>query len=638
VCGILGIVGRRIERDQAARLAATMRHRGPDAGGVYAFDEGVFAHRRLSILDTSDAANQPFADCQGRAVLVFNGEIYNYRDLRRQLEARGHVFHTSSDTEVLLAAYLEWGKECVARLNGMFAFAVWDLRARSLLLARDRLGKKPLFFAQLPGGGLFFASELKPFLASGLIDAAIDAEAIIDYLHLNYVLCPRTPLRQVRQLPAGHLATWQADRWSSECYWDLAESFLTDRFQGNEAAAVEQLQHLLEQATRQRLYSDVPLGAFLSGGVDSSTVVAMMRQAGASDLHTFSVEFPERAFNEGAYSRLAAGHLETIHHPQQVGEQIADILPEYAERMDMPLGDDSAISTYLLSRWTRQQVTVALSGDGADELFAGYITYQADALHRRLGWLRRPAASLLRILGPRLLETGAKLSRRFRAAQLQHGLSQDAIAAHFAWRQVGTPQPGWFAEDLAQAVAGYDPIDAFRDYYARVRGADWLDRMLYVDCQTWLRDDILVKVDRASMAASLECRAPFLDYRVAEFAARLPRRFKLRGRQKKFVLRALARRFLPGAIVDRKKAGFNSPTADWLRGPLRPIAEDLFVSDALESLGLFWNPHLAAKWQEFQRGDRAHQYGFWGLFCLGLWQRHVREQAGSGTLIRELAA
>jgi asparagine synthase (glutamine-hydrolysing) len=221
---------------------------------------------------------------------------------------------------------------------------------------------------------------------------------------------------------------------------------------------------------------------------------------------------------------------------------------------------------------------------------------------------------------------------------LQHGLSQDAITAHFAWRQVATPQPGWFVGDLAQAAAGYDPIDVFRDYYVRVRGADWLDRMLYVDCQTWLRDDILVKVDRASMAASLECRAPFLDYRVAEFAARLPRRLKLRGRQKKIVLRKLARQFLPRAIVDRKKAGFNSPTAEWLRGPLRPIAEDLFGSDALQSLGLRWKPHLAAKWQAFQRGDRAHQYGFWGLFCLGLWQRHVREAATADLLDRTIAA
>jgi asparagine synthase (glutamine-hydrolysing) len=622
VCGILGIVGRHIARDRVARMAATMRHRGPDADGILAWEDGAFAHRRLSILDPSAAANQPFVDAQQRAALVFNGEIYNYRDLRRQLEAHGHAFHTTSDTEVLLASYLQWGEACVNRLNGMFAFAVWDFRERLLFLARDRFGKKPLFYAQLPDGALLFASELKPFLASGLIDPALDAEALVDYLHLNYVLCPKTPLRQVRQLPAAHIGTWQDGRWRCSSYWDLADSFLDDRWSGADAAAVERLGELLHDATRQRLYSDVPLGGFLSGGVDSSTVVALMRQAGSAALHTFSVEFPEAEFNEGTYSRLAAKHLGTTHHPRLIRESIADILPEYAERMDMPLGDDSAISTYLLSRWARQHVTVALSGDGADELFAGYVTYQADALHRRLGRLRRPVAWLLGVLGPYVPEAGAKLSRRFRAAQLRRGLGQSAAPAHCAWRQVGDAT-GALAPELAREAGDYDPAEVFRFYHQRVRAADWLDRMLYVDCQTWLRDDILVKVDRASMAASLECRAPFLDYRVAEFAARLPRRLKMHGRCRKIALKSLAGPLLPADIVHRKKAGFNSPTAAWLRGPLRPMAEDLFASGALDALGLRWRPLLEARWQAFQGGAREHQYGLWGLFCLALWQRHV---------------
>jgi asparagine synthase (glutamine-hydrolysing) len=626
VCGIFGIVGRRMERQQMAQAAATMRHRGPDAEGVLVWEDGALAHRRLSILDTSAAANQPFEDCQHRAAIVFNGEIYNYVDLRRQLQALGHSFHTTSDTEVLLASYLQWREACVERLNGMFAFAVWDYRARSLFLVRDRLGKKPLLYARLPDGALLFASELKPLLASNLIDDTLDAEALLDYLHLNYVLTPKTLLRSVRQLPAGSWATWRDGQWQTHTYWDLADSFLGERFGDDEVRILDQLGELLADATRLRLYSDVPLGGFLSGGVDSSTVVAMMRHQGTADVHTFSIEFPAAEFNEGAYSRLAAKHLGTVHHPQVVDEQVADVLPEFAYRIDSPLGDDSAISTYLLSCWARRHVTVALSGDGADELFAGYVTYQADALRRRLGRLRRPVARVLGWLGPRLPERGAKLSRRFRAEQFRRGLGCSEADAHFTWRQVGTPGNGvdWLAPDLVREAGNYDPVEVFRDHHERVRGADWLDRMLYLDCRTWLCDDILVKVDRASMAASLECRAPFLDYRIAEFAARLPHRMKLRGGQKKIGLRRLARRFLPSSIVDRKKAGFNSPTVEWLSGPLRPLVEELFFDGALASLGLCWQPRLATQWREFLEGARHHQYGLWGLLGLALWQRHVR--------------
>lgn len=626
MCGIFGIVGRRMERQQAVQAAATMRHRGPDAGGVLVWEDGALAHRRLSILDTSAAANQPFEDSNHQAALVFNGEIYNYQELRRKLLALGHTFQTTSDTEVLLASYLQWGERCVERLNGMFAFAIWDFQARALFLARDRLGKKPLYYARLPDGSVLFASELKPLLGTGLVDDGLDSEALVDYLHLNYVLSPKTPLRAVRQLPAGHCATWKAGQWTARCYWDLADSFLDKRCKASDEKIVDQLGEFLAEATRVRLFSDVPLGGFLSGGVDSSTIVAMLRRQGARDLHTFSIEFPAAEFNEGAYSQLAAQHLGTVHHPHVVDEQVADVLPDYAYRMDTPLGDDSAISTYLLSRWARRQVTVALSGDGADELFAGYVTYQADALHRRLGPFRAPVARLLGWLGPRLQERGAKLSRRFRAEQFRRGLLCSDAAAHFTWRDVSGPEgdTGSLASDVVREAGGYTPVDVFRDHHARVRGADWLDRMLYLDCRTWLCDDILVKVDRASMAASLECRAPFLDYRLAEFAARLPRHMKLKGWQKKVGLRALARRFLPAAIVDRKKAGFNSPAGDWLRGPLRPLAEDLFHNGTLDALGLCWRPHFAGRWKEFLHGARHHQYALWGLFCLALWQRHVR--------------
>jgi asparagine synthase (glutamine-hydrolysing) len=627
MCGILGVVGRPIAAARLRRMADCMRHRGPDAAGYVHWPTGAFAHRRLSILDTSAGANQPFTDPHQQAVLVFNGEIYNYQDLRRELGGHGHIFRTTSDTEVLLLGYLQWGEAVVERLNGMFAFAIWDYRARRLLLARDRLGKKPLYVAALPDGGLLFASELKPLLASGLVDATLDAEALVDYLQLNYILCPKTPLREIRQLPAAHVATWRAGHWQTRRYWDLADSFLAPRRRERDEDLLHELDNLLEDATRRRLFSDVPLGGFLSGGLDSSTIVALMRRLGTRDLHTFSVEFPAADFNEGAYSRLAAEFLGSQHHPRLVEDSLVDVLPQFARRMDTPLGDDSAISTYLLSRWARENVTVALSGDGADELFAGYITYQADWLHRWLRPIRWPVAFGLRCVTPWLGERGAKLSRRFRAEQLRRGLGRPALEAHFTWRQVADPADllGRLAPDLLKAAAGYSPVHVFRDYYDRVRGADWLDRLLYVDCNTWLRDDILVKVDRASMAASLECRSPFLDYRVAEFAARLPRRLKLRGLRKKVALRRLASRFLPPAIVHRKKAGFNSPTADWLTGPLAGMAADLFAGDTLPALGIQNKNTVRALCESLQQGYRRHQYSLWGLFALALWQQHVRK-------------
>jgi asparagine synthase (glutamine-hydrolysing) len=422
---------------------------------------------------------------------------------------------------------------------------------------------------------------------------------------------------------------WRDGHWQQRRYWDLAEYFLAPRLEtrGDEET-LNGLETLLREATARRLHSDVPLGAFLSGGVDSSTVVALMRRSRAEGLHTFSAEFSNPDFNEGDYSRAAAAHLRTEHHPRLLDVDVEDVLPRMARLMDTPLGDDSAFSTYLLSEWTRKHVTVALSGDGADELFAGYITYRADCLRRWLGPVRHLAAGVFRLLAAVAPERGAKLSRRFQLQQLARGLCCPEAEAHFLWRQVW--QPGGHADclepDLRATARQYGPADVFRDHYARVRGADWLDRCLYVDCQTWLPDDILIKVDRASMAASLEVRSPFLDHRVVEYAARMPRRLKMRGLRTKVGLRTLARRHLPPAIVDRKKAGFNSPTTDWLRGPLRAAAEEI-LRDESGALGLRWRGGLEGTWRRFQEGDRRPQYFLWGLLMLGMWHREVLRAA-----------
>lgn len=630
MCGIAGIVGRPADPATLERMAEAMWHRGPDAGGVHCFVGGGLAHRRLSILDLSTSANQPWLDPDGRAAIVFNGEIYNFAELRDELKSSGERFVTTGDTEVLLRGYLRWGDRVVERLNGMFAFAIWEPARRRLFAARDRLGKKPFFYAALPDGAVAFASELKSLLASGLVDDAIDHEGLVDYLHINYVLAPRTILRHVRQLPPAHTGVWHAGRWTEKRYWDLRDSVLAPRLPLDRPQAVAELAGLLDDATRLRMRSDVPMGAFLSGGLDSSTVVAGMRRHGARGLHTFSIESALGRNQDTRFSRLAAKHLETRHHPRDVDEPSADEFGEFARRIDVPLGDDSTFSVYRLSEWTRERVTVALSGDGADEILAGYITYQADLIHRRLGAWRRPVAGLLGWLTPALPDRG-KLSRRFQLQRLRQGLLADADAAHYHWRQVldDVTAARLLDPQLAQVARRHSPLDDFRARAAEVREADWLDQHLYVDCRTWLADDILVKVDRASMAASLEVRSPFLDYRLVEYAARLPREHKLDGWRTKAALRDLAARWLPAAIIGRKKEGFNSPTAAWMRGPLREPVETLLRGGALESFGLRWHGGLDQVWEQFLAGRRDHQYALWGLTMLGLWNEHVRQAARS---------
>jgi len=626
MCGIFGIAGSTVDEHRVRGWVDTMSHRGPDAAGVLSCGNVVLAHRRLSILDTSDAANQPFCGPDGRTAVVFNGEIYNYRDLRQQLHSAGHCFRTTGDTEVLLLGYLEWGESVVERLNGMFAFAIFDARDHSLFLARDRFGKKPLFVSQLPGGGLIFSSELKALLACGLVDATVDPEAVVDYLHLNYVLSPKTMLRSVRQLPAACCGRWKEGAWSTRSYWDLAESLQASKIRLKRSSEViDQFEELLDDATKIRLYSDVPVGAFLSGGVDSSTVVSLMRRHKSDDLHTFSVEFDEAAYDEGTFSQLASRHFHTRHHREAVHAPSLDDLAEGSRLMDVPLGDDSSIPLIQLASSARRSVTVSLTGDGADELFAGYVTYQADRLRRWLRPLRTVVAPVLAAVGQSVTEQGAKRSRRFQAEQFRRGLSRGAAAAHYAWREIGGPHrlPASATTDLLSEAGDYRPCDIFRKYHKRVRHADWLDRFLYVDCRTWLTDNILVKVDRTSMAASLECRSPFLDHRVAEFAARLPRRFKIWGAAGKPAVRKLARRLLPPTIVKRRKSGFNSPTDVWLRGSLRQSAEDLLSSGSLARFGLTWHAGIEPVWRQFLAGDRRYQYSFWGLFQLALWEKHV---------------
>jgi asparagine synthase (glutamine-hydrolysing) len=629
MCGIAGIVGQNVAREVLERMAAAMHHRGPDAGGTAVWEDGGFAHRRLSILDLGDSGHQPLSDERQRALIVFNGEIYNYVELRDELESQGVVFRSSGDTEVLLQGYLAWGVDVLPRLNGMFAFAIWDTSRRTLFVARDRMGKKPLFTAALTGGGLALASELKALLASGLVSTDVDPAAVADYLRINYVLGPKTILKGVRQVPPGHYGLWRAGQWTVNRYWDMRTSLLAPRLSARRETLSEELGALLDDAVRLRMRSDVPMGAFLSGGLDSSTIVATMRGLGADRLHTFSVESALHRNEDTYFSRRAAQHLRTIHHARAVNAPTLEDLAEFAWRADVPLGDDSTYSVYELSRWTKGHVTVALSGDGADEIFAGYPTYKADWLHRRLGPARGIAAAMLRLGLPLVGDHSAKLSRRFKLQRLCQGLRATADRAHYGWREVLGPDGVAAIVDPQhrRAIASNGACEAFEKYASEARGADWLDGHLYVDCQTWLVDDILAKVDRASMAASLEVRSPFLDYRVVEFAARLPREHKLDGWRTKTLLRDLAQKRLPSEFIRRGKEGFNSPTTPWMQTKLRPVVEEVLSSGDLAPFGVEWAGGVETMWRQFLAGRREYQYSLWGLFMLGLWRREVLGRA-----------
>jgi asparagine synthase (glutamine-hydrolysing) len=565
------------------RMAETLVHRGPDASGFWNADGAHLGHRRLSIIDL-ETGDQPMVGDSG-CVIVHNGEIYNYRELRAELEAKGDRFRTHSDTEVLLKAFERFGEDCLEKLVGMFAFAVWDPGRRRLFLARDRLGKKPLFYYQ--GRRFFaFASEIKALLTLDAVrrDAAPDCRALSDFLSLGYVLTPKTAFSNIHQLPAAHSAEYRVNShtFTTREYWHLEDHVKAPRevFDDNTR---DRFGALLDDAVRIRLRADVPLGGFLSGGVDSSSVVAAIARQPVQDLRTFCVGFREESYDETPYAQMAADHLgvELSVLDHDVFEE--DALPGLVWHTDEPFADNSMVPTYLLNRSTTNHVRVALSGDGADEILAGYPTYRADALYRFYrhvpGGAQRAAAWLARRL---LRPSYGKVSWDFKARQFlaSHGLSR--AKAHYWWRVIFSEREKarLMGPDLIRACEGYSPFDTFDAWFGRVEGASFLDRTLFVDIKTWLQDDTLVKVDRMSMANSLEVRSPFLDHRLVEFCARLPTAAKIDGRRQKVILKDRMRGRLPRQILARAKRGFNAPTRRLGRNRInRDVAGSLFNPD-----------------------------------------------------------
>ncbi len=619
MCGIAGIYHRSGTppgdwKTVLERMTRTLVHRGPDDEGYFIDDHIGLGHRRLSVIDL-ETGRQPISNEDGTVWVVFNGEIYNYADLTALLEHKGHVFRTRSDTEAIVHAYEEWGVSCLDRFRGMFAFAVWDQRRRRLFLARDRLGKKPLYYATV-GDAFIFGSEIKALLAFPGLDRTLDLEAVNDYLTLRYVPREKSIFRQIRKLPAGHCLVAEDGGARARCYWDIHFG----RAPAGDGSAAGDVAALLRQAVALRLRSDVPLGAFLSGGLDSSAVVGLMAEAAQSPVTTTSIGFPEAEFDELPYARLVARHFNTAHHERVVMPAALDVLDRLVWHYDEPFADSSAVPTYYVAQLARAHVTVALSGDGGDESFAGYRRYFFDVRENMVralvpAALRRPVFGLLGALYPK----ADVLPQIFRGKAFLSNLARTPWDAYL-YSVSGIhddDRTRLLSGDVRRALAGYHTGELFEDLYRAADGPDSLSRIQYIDFKTYLPDDILTKVDRASMAHSLEVRCPLLDHHLVEYVAALPSALKLKGAHTKLVLKEAVRGLLPPEILARPKMGFLMPINLWLRTALRPLLHDHVLAPTRHDLFDPSTVRLLCREHESGRRDRATE--LWIILMFNLW-------------------
>jgi asparagine synthase (glutamine-hydrolysing) len=619
MCGIAGRLNfdpmRRVDSEVLTAMTSAIAHRGPDAAGQF-LQEGVgLGHRRLSIIDLS-TGDQPIGNEDGSVQVIFNGEIYNFAELRAELVAAGHGFRTHSDTEVIVHGYEEWGERCVERFRGMFAFALWDARRSRLLLARDRLGVKPLYYAELPGVGVVFGSEIKAILEDPDVPRTWRADAVDAFLTLLYVPAPDTIYQAVRKLPPAHVLVAERGQLRLARYWDL--QFTGDGDPAREDSYLEELEQLLREAVSLRLVSDVPLGAFLSGGIDSTTVVAMMRETSPTPPVTISVGFDNEAYDEVEHARSVAQHLDCEFHALVANPEIETLLPKLAWHFDEPFADSSAVPTYYVSQAARRLVTVALSGDGGDEFWAGYRKHRVDHWEQRARAALGPAAQAVGWLAHALPQSvkGARMLRHLAVSPDQ------AFALKQAYGMFEpSAKPRLYTSDFLHAVAGADPLDHLRTLYRSCRSADPLDRSMYVDSQTYMIDDILTKVDRMSMAVSLEAREPLLDHKLLEFAARVPSSLKLKNGRSKHLLRRVLDSRVPAAITARRKQGFDAPIGDWLRRQLAPMASSLLLDARSRERGIFNAREVRRLWDEHQSRRADHRHRLWQLVMLELWFR-----------------
>jgi len=626
MCGICGIAttGGAVDPARLAAMSETLVHRGPDSEGSFV-DGGVgLAARRLAIIDLQ-TGDQPIGNEDGRIQVVQNGELYNYRELRHDLERAGHTFATHCDTEVLVHLYEEHGLDFAERLRGMFAVALWDGPQRRLVLARDRYGIKPLYYREVDGE-LAFASELR-----ALPRGAIDPDAVEAFLAFNCIPAPLTIFRETRKLPPGHVLSWQAGRHELTRFARPAPVSADEVRHEDEAELIEELRARLRDSVRAHLVADVPVGVLLSGGIDSATLTALAAAESTEPVRTFSIGFEERSFDELADARLVAEQYGTRHEELVLRPDAALLLPALAEAFDEPFADSSALPTYLVSKLAAEHVKVALSGEGGDELFGGYYTYTADMLATRYGAL----AGFARPLVERLPSSSAKASFDYKAKRFVRAAHLPPLERHHAWKEI-------FSADARAELTGrhsdFDPIDLLRTRFAETEGAELLTRLQDVDLGIYLVDDLLAKTDRASMAHSLEARVPFLDPFVTNFALALPTEQKVQGLRKKVLLRKAVAPLVPAPLLRRRKRGFSIPAAAWLRGELEPFARDTLSSDTLRRQGFFDPGAVRRILEDHVSGKEDLSRQLWGLLAFTLWhERHVENAPRETSVARALA-
>lgn len=635
MCGICGVISRDGDHPVGESLLRTMNnsmtHRGPDDAGHYIDDRAGLAMRRLSIIDLS-TGHQPIPNEDQTVWIVFNGEIYNYQEIRRDLEQKGHLFVTQSDTEAIVHAYEEYGVECLHRLNGMFTFAIWDTVQQQFFMARDRLGIKPMYY-HLSRHHLIFGSELKAVLAHPETPRTINFTALDQFLTLEYIPSPHTIFEDVHKLPPGHWMLLKNGRLTIQQYWNIERMDVPQ----SDDACIEHLTDLIRDAVKIRMIADVPLGAFLSGGIDSSTIVSFMSELASQPVKTFSIGFGNRTYNELPFARQVAEMYGTNHYEEFLEADIADMAMRLVSHFDEPFGDFSIFPTYLVSEVARRFVTVTLSGDGGDEIFGGYDTYVAQNMDQRYygrlpGWMRQRALPfMLNMLPPQ----PAKKGFINKAKRFVEGGALPPAWQHTRWMMFmnDRDKSQLYRPDVVTALNGDSPGLLIERYFDEAAPQNQLAKQQYVDVKTYMVDDILVKVDRMSMATSLEARVPLLDHRIVEFALNLPPHLKLHNGETKVILRRVMKDRLPESILKKPKEGFSIPLKHWMRQELRPLMTDLLAPDTIRRRGYF-EPETVTRWvQEHLNQEANHSHRLWALMVFELWHQQVFEGSSAAQLV-----
>jgi asparagine synthase (glutamine-hydrolysing) len=626
MCGIVAHLGfspgTSLNKEQIHTLNAWHLHRGPDEGGVFVDGPMAMGIRRLSIVDVANG-HQPMTTSDGRYTIVFNGEIYNHKELRQRLLSKGHSFKTTSDTEALLYAFADEGPRCLKSLNGMFAFTIWDRQAKRLFVARDRFGIKPLYYA-LTEDRVLFSSELRAIAHSGFFDFFWDIKAISDYLAYWYVCQPRTVFNEVKQLPPGHFAWVEAGQMRMEPWWQLPQE-PGPSISFKEACG--KLEGLLEESIKLRMEADVPVGLFLSGGIDSGVVGALAARQGYQNIEAFGIGFEDQSYNELPLAKLTALKSGLKFHSTTIGPLTSAAIEEVISKLDEPLGNASYVPMYFLSKLAGSHVKSVLSGDGGDELFGGYPTYQAP-YYQHL-WQRTPALfrNMVKGFSRRMPVSHKRISFDYRMKQLMKGIDGDYRHGHYVWRQVASleRQRSLMRPEVFSALDGHDPFEVAQDYFDQAKKLSIQNQLMYVDLKTYLVDDHLRKVDRMSMACGLEVRLPYLDYRVVEMAMRLPAAYKVNFRRTKIILKQIARPLLPKQVLQGSKKGLTSPIAGWLKGPLAEFTRERLSGGIVEEL--FDPTEISALWREHQGLQADHSRLLWALLTLSVWAQSLPRKA-----------